>query len=139
MTIDYNDINKKKRDPKTIFRQLNVQEEQKHVKKHEPYCFRCAKFDFEDMIDKTQKNVSRGGLVDESDLKINLDKIDLKKYSDIKRFTLLAESDAVDSVLIIGGHRKTSKIGINMSYQCNECNAKITVFEPTPEKNKENK
>ena len=116
MNKDYIDVKDRKRSTKEKLRQELIQEEQRCNKLKVPFCFRCAKLDYEDLYNKTILEAQRKeGNVKEEDLKVP--KINLKKYSDKNRFKLISETEVWDRQR---GSSEPKHIGYNVSYVCNE-------------------
>ena len=130
MAKDFIDIKNRLPDAKKLYRAKNVEEEQKHVRARKPYCFRCAKQDFEDKIDDSLRKVIRDRELNEDDYKLDVNSMDLSKYGAKDRFKLLAEQEEVDTVLLPGRSKKSEVIGTKQIFQCKDCGAKITVSQP---------
>jgi len=101
---------------------------QEFVKKHLPFDEQCAKMDFDDRLERVEKESQRRhGFVRQSDLNIDLG--DLKKYGDIKRFELLEDDEVLEFQNI--NNTKTAVVtGHNMKYKCTERNHGCTVVVP---------
>jgi len=111
------------------FRKKNIAKEQEYTEKHEPYCFRCAKVDFEKAVSDTMREKQ---LNTNEDLEIDTDKfykVDLEKYGDIKRFKLI-RTQPVKEDKLMDGIRNSVLTGYSISYQCVERGCNICVFVP---------
>src|SRR3990167_3033073 len=69
------------------------QTQAEYTKKHEPFCFRCAKIDIED---QQQRDWNRKGRLTGADRIENVPvELNLEQYSEPKRFKLLAEKTII--------------------------------------------
>lgn len=118
------------KDYKYKFNEKNTAKQQEYTIKHKPYCFRCAKMDFEDKIDLILKEASRGNLGDDKAFKV--EDADLNKYADPKRFNLIKTSPAMDRPR--GNYTNLQiQTGIMEHYVCKERGCKIVVEVPNEE------
>lgn len=111
------------------FRKKNVTKESEYTKKHVPYCFRCAKVDFEKNVSEAMREKQ---LHTDEDKEIDVDKIykvDLDKYGGEKRFTLL-RTEPVNEDKLMDGIRNSVLTGYALSYECVERGCKNCVFVP---------
>ena len=111
------------------FRKKNVAKEQEYTEAHKPYCFRCAKIDFEKAVSDTMREKE---LNTDENLEIDTDKfykVDMEKYGDLKRFKLL-RTQPVKEDKLMDGIRNSVLVGYNLSYQCVERGCNICVFVP---------
>ena len=111
------------------FRKKNVAKETEYTKAHKPYCFRCAKIDFEknvsDAVREKQLNVNEEKEIDVD----RIYKIDLDTYGAPKRFKLVRTEEVFEDKLI-DGIRNSVQTGYNISYECSERGCKHCVFVP---------
>ena len=111
------------------FRKKNVAKESEYTEKHIPYCFRCAKIDFEASVSEAMREKQ---LHTDSDKEIDVDKIynvNLDKYGAKDRFKLVRTQEVKEDKLI-DGIRNSVLTGYNLSYECNERGCKHCVFVP---------
>lgn len=125
-------------DSKTIFekfRDLLVDVQQKHTKDLTPFCFRCARLDFKDEIDKQMNEFGRGEgyLTNDKELKISLpSRESLDKTYGETRFKLIKESDAMEPIAQTStSMARQTKIGVHRDFQCKIRNCGVSVFIPT--------
>jgi len=106
------------------FRKELIELEQEYVKRHKPFCYRCAKIDFQNKLAKAikerqvQVESAEGGNPDIIGLeyqKIMLD--DLSIYGDIKRFELLKEEE-VNADKVIAGVKTPTLACIRQNFRC---------------------
>lgn len=128
--LDFADVSKRSRDatPEFRIRKILEKHQQDATKAHIPFCYRCAKLDAQDRIDKAEKEVARGGIVDNKDLSINPD-----PYYSMKRFELLDSAEARERT-IIGTSSTMAVIGTHYNFQCRARGCGISVFVPVNEK-----
>ena len=111
------------------FRQKNIKKENEYTLAHKPYCYRCAKIDFEKNVSDALREKS---LHTDDDKEIDVDKIyavDLDKYADPKRFELL-RTEEVNEDKLVDGMRASVLTGYKLSYKCVERGCGICVFVP---------
>jgi len=120
------------------FKKRLVVEEQKCVKKHVPFCARCAKFDFSENVETLiRESRKRGQTLTIRDVGI-VDQVakNFDEYSKPSRFKLLDEAEVVEFT-IVGNVRVPTVTGMNLNYVCNVCGGekvgRITVFVPKKE------
>lgn len=130
------------------FKKKRVEAEQKYVKKHEPFCARCADLDFNDMWESKKKELERKLGRDVNETKLDFKFPDLSKYGDIDRFELKNKSPIIENVVMDGAKVPTLK-GNHYNYVCKVRGCGIAVDVPkidltqeteeikTPEKTKE--
>ena len=101
------------------FRVNRVKVEQEHVKKHKPYCARCADLDFTDMWENKKKELERQvGVGEQGDqTSITFDFPDLEKYGNEDRFDLTGKQPIIREV-INDGVRVPKKVGEYFEYRC---------------------
>ena len=114
------------------FRKKNVDAQQKATKAHRPYCFRCAKMDFDDLVEDKMKELGRGKKFEDLDFD-ELQKTDLEEYAREDRFKLLDETEAIDRVRV-GVGTESKVIGHNKNYACKERGCGVSVLVPLSEK-----
>lgn len=132
-------------------RQNSIRQFHKEVQKAEaeyfnqlnPFCSRCAKIDFRDMVERqiTEQTRSHGFVTDFNTI---FKQIDLKEYGKPERFLQLEDKPAKEPLpgQVSGGTlRRTFQYGIFRSYQCKErgCGISIEVSNEQLEKEKVNK
>lgn len=109
----------------------NLRKKQKeYTGKFQPFCFICAKTDFQDKVnsislelERTQENFD-----DEEQLKqVNFEDVD--NYADIKSFNLL-ETKPVDEQVIIEGVRMPRRAYMRHEYKCIKRSHGLTVDMP---------
>ncbi len=109
-------------------KKIRVEKEQEYVKKHEPFCARCADLDFTDMWEDKLKEISRkiegGGKIDETKITFNFP--DLDKYGKKERFKKVSISPIVRDV-IVDGVKVPKKVGDWYNYRCKERGCGIAV------------
>lgn len=114
-----------------IFRKKIDEEQKKHSETFKPFCARCARFDFQDLLKQAITEAERTrGYADFRDLKVNLP--DLAPYGEDSRFTFLKEQKAMEPVgkLEAGKVQRQIQIGVHKDYKCNVRNCGISVFVP---------
>ena len=117
-------INVEKRTFKEDLRQKLIAEQQKFTKVHKPFCFRCAKVDYEDQISQKVLEATRNVNTDRT-----LGKIDLTAYGELSRFKLLSETESVETTKV-GITTRTEVTGVHKQYQCKVRACNISVFVP---------
>jgi len=111
------------------FKKKNVAKESEYTSKHKPYCFRCAKVDFEKSVSEAMREKS---LHTDEDKEIDVNKIykvNLDKYGDSTRFKLV-RTEPVKEDKLIDGIRNSVLTGYALSYECVERGCKNCVFIP---------
>jgi len=113
-----------------IFREKLIDKQQTYVKSHRPFCARCAKIEFTDLIDTKMLEIQRkAGSANLDDIKIDIDFGDLDRYADFKRFRLhdkRAEQEINESKLV-DGIRTTYMRGYFVNFLCKVRNCGISV------------
>ena len=116
MNKDFIDVKNRKRTTKEKLRQELITEEAKYAKQFKPFCYRCARLDYDDLFENTLKEVQRKeGNVNADDLKVP--KLNLNKYADKNKFKLISETEAWEQVR---GTNKSELIGYHINYVCKD-------------------
>jgi hypothetical protein len=102
------------------FKKIVDAKEQEFVKRHEPYCARCAKIDFYDNVSKFLSEKTRRGDTESLTTKEILNKCvpNLDSYGKPSHFDLLDESE-VTEMKIQDGVRVPIITGSHKNYKCN--------------------
>lgn len=111
------------------FRKKNVAKEGEYTKNHKPYCFRCAKVDFEVSVSEA---IREKRLNTDEDKEIDVDKIykvNLDKYGNEDRFELV-RTKPINEDKLIDGIRNSVLTGYALNYVCKERGCKNSVFVP---------
>jgi len=108
-------------------------EEQKHVKKHLPYCFRGALLDFGDEWETHKKNRARGigQRMRQTEFLEKWIKR-LPEYGDPTLFELRSDREVVENKLI-DGLRTPVVVGHNLEFYSKDYDYRNTVFVPIDE------
>jgi len=118
-----------KKSVEDIFRQKNIEYESKYTKANKPYCFRCAKLDFEDKVSSAKREMQRA--VDGTEIDMtNIDKLyksDLNDYADPKNFKLERTQEIWEDKLM-DGIRTSVHTGYSLSHKCVKRGCNICVF-----------
>lgn len=139
--LDYEDISnvkKIKKDFKWQYRKSLIEEEQKHVEKREPFCFRCARRDFLEKEDSIRIQAKL------KDIPLNEPKLIPKefksfgKYAHKDRFKFLRKKEARDKI-IVGTSKVDQIVGHYDLWVCKERGCQISVFHPLEEEKKGDK
>ncbi|MEK6884057.1 MAG: hypothetical protein AABY22_30795 [Nanoarchaeota archaeon] len=102
------------------FKQLRVGMEQEFVRKHKPYCARCADLDFKDVWEEKKRELERKvGPQVVVDTKIIFSYPDLDKYGIESRFELKNKTPIIRDV-IMDGVRVPKLVGHYFEYVCKE-------------------
>jgi len=122
-----------------VARQHLISIEKEQVKKHLPFCYRCAKMDLQDLIDKKMiETVRSESKLVETSPKIELEKIDfVQKYGE-KNFEMLGSSEVIEKKLL-DGIRAPVKTGYQYEYKCKKRGCWCSVFVPLSEHEKRQK
>lgn len=103
------------------FRRELVQVQLEYVKKHKPFCYRCAKIDFLEKLNTMSRETQFTSEQDkESPSTIvyeNLLPKDVNAYGDSKRFELLKEEEVFADQLI-SGVKVPNLIGVRQIFRC---------------------
>ena len=106
---------------------------QEHTKDHTPFCYRCAKLDFEKKVNNViQEAALRNPVSQEASNIINFKAPDLKDYADKKRFKVGKIQDALDRPRGIMTSEQM-KIGEHHDFICKERGCGISVYIPNSE------
>lgn len=131
--VDYKDINAMT--PMKAFNRLLADKKQEFVKGHKPFDEQCARLDFSDRVEEMERESERRyGFVKMSEIQVDIDKIDFKKYADDDRFEFLEDQEDVQDK-VIEGSRTQVLIGHTLSYRCKPRGHGISVFIPIAEYN----
>lgn len=109
---------------------------QKFVKAHKPFDEQCAKFDFQDEIDRVERESVRiYGFVRPEDIN-KMEFKDLEKYGNMDRFDLIRVDEETEMQVVTVGGRNAQKnvtVGYTVMYKCKErghgCSVYMTVDE----------
>ena len=116
---DFIDLQYGKKDFKHKFIQRLREMDQEYTKSFKPFCYICAKIDFEDEIKRVQQEVERktgkSEIREEDEIKIEIG--DLNKYGNELYFTLLG-TQARDAVTIIEGIKMPKRDCMRFEYVC---------------------
>lgn len=108
--------------------------EQDFLHKHKkPFCFRCAKLDFEDLLETAKKELGR--LQGDARAKKQVQLVNTKDwtvYGRADRFALLGESPAMDRVRV-GEKTEVRQVGTYKNYECRERGCGVSILIPTNE------
>jgi len=112
-------------------RQKCIKEQQKATKNHTVFCYPCA---IEDAREQQRTQWLRKGTTlgkTQEDIPIN---INLKPYTDPKRFTFIKETEIIEPKLI-DGLRQNVQTGIYKEYKCKiDLRHKLSTQHPIPHK-----
>jgi hypothetical protein len=113
---------------KDIFMKQLAELMYKFAKEHKPFDKQCALLDFQDEIDRIQKESERirGYVSSEEQAKL---KFDLEKYGDSKRFDIVDEEEDYE-IMNINGIRTSRKVGKTIKYKCKNRGHFCSVFIP---------
>ena len=114
-----------------FFKKKNEAKQSEYTVKHKPYCFRCAKLDFEDAIDTIKREAHRhkdGSGITIADVEA-IYKKDLDEYAKDDRFELVRTEPANEDKLL-DGIKQSVKIGEYKHFVCKERGCKFCVFVP---------
>ena len=120
------------KDFQSEFRKKLIKKEQEYVKVHKPFCYRCAKMDFEDRIAKSVKESGRvsGELTLEQIKSMKIDIGDLENYGKPEKFTKHKENQEIIENKIMDGIRTPVVVGHNESFKCKKRGCIRTIFMP---------
>lgn len=118
--------------PRDIFLKELAIVEHSFAKKKLPFDSQCAKADFNDEIEKLERESERSnGFVRAEDISKFKFK-DFEKYGDKKRFDIVKTDEDVETVNI-NGLRSSQKCGFTVQYRCKERRHGISVCLTTAE------
>jgi len=123
------------------FRKKLIEEEQKYVKKFQPFCFRCAKIDFEDKVEKKIKEMERKlGYIDWGNKELTRIDIDFKNYGP-QRFEQIDIKEVREDKLLDGIRQPGILTGYNIIYRCKVrgCGRTVNIPKEKYDKLKESK
>ena len=110
--------------------------------KKKPFCFRCARFDFLDNIQKNMTELERSASYETDIDKYKLKLPDLDQYAKEDRFELIKETIAMEPVpgLVSGRtvHRNI-QIGAHRDFKCKVRGCGISIFISNDDLEKEKK
>jgi len=99
------------------------------VKEHKPFDSQNAKLDYQDMIEKAEKESERvNGFILESDM-MDLEFGDLTKYGKADRFEIVGK-DEEQEMVVVNGQRSSIKTGVTVKYVAKERGFGVSVFMP---------
>ena len=96
------DVRSIKRNYRAEFLKKTEQKQREYYNNGKPFCFRCAKIDFEKTQEDTWQKISRQErikLITERNVKPDFD---LKPYGDKNRFDYLKEREVIDTRYVLG-------------------------------------
>lgn len=113
------------------FRKARIATEQEYVKKHEPFCARCADLDFKDMWEAKKKELERKIGKDKSlnETKLSFNYPDLEKYGLKERFDLKTKSPIIRDI-VSDGVKIPRQVGEYYEYICKTRACGIAVEMP---------
>lgn len=116
--------------PVLEFRKKLEIKEAKYFKEFKPFCARCGKLDFKDLMETQMKKIERKvGYFDTS--QVIAPKLELDQYGDPDRFEIVRESDAMEPITITTGTiQRQIKIGVHRDYRCKVNDCGISIFIP---------
>jgi hypothetical protein len=117
--------------PERVFRKKNVKKQQEHTEKGTPYCYTCAKLDFEKKLVDVKEKVQNGIKVGEKDLEF-----DFKPYEDVKRFDKI-KTNKQSTQVQVGISTQTLETFYDV-FQCKVRGCKVSIKQ-TPKKKEEKK
>lgn len=125
---DFKPILSKDEDIFDKFRRTLEETEKEYHSNHKPFCSRCAKIEFKELINKKIKGFEEtvGYETDISKFKISIP--DLKPYGEESRFELVKESKAMEPISGTGTLVRQIQIGIHRDYKCKVRNCGISLF-----------
>ena len=128
--VDFKEI--KSKDFQHEFRQKLIKKEQEYVKAHKPFCFRCAKLDFESKVTDRITEAGRvsGDLSLEQLKTMKIDTSHLDDYGKPEIFTKFKDDKDVIENKVIDGIRSPFMVGTNESYKCKKRGCVRIVFVP---------
>lgn len=119
-----------------IFKEKLIETEKQFTSKRKPFCFRCARMDFQDTMDEGMREYERRvGYVDFEKFKINMP--DLEEYGKESRFEFVKETEIFEPANAAKGTKPHMKIC--KDYKCKERGCGISVFVTEEELKKETK
>ena len=118
--------------PKDVFlKQLAVVED-KFTREHKPFDGQCARLDFQDEIERVEREAERKyGYVRQEDLR-ELRFENLEKYGDIDRFEFVRDDEDIE-FMNVNGVRTPTVVGHTIAWRCKERGHGISVFVPLKE------
>ena len=131
----YVDVGFKTKNERQKIRKKIIAKEQEFVKKHKPYCFRCAYADLQEKQEQLFKRGKGGKAKFEEDVKVDLD---LESYGKISRFKLLSESPVREHKLI-DGIKTFIETALLKRFRCKERGCSIKVQTDLLEEKNANK
>lgn len=114
---------------KDVFLKQLADVEAKFTREHRPFDGQCARLDFQDEIERIEKEAERKyGYVRTEDLR-DLRFTNLEKYGDMGRFTFDRDDEDIE-FSIINGIRTPYVVGHTVAWKCKERGHGISVFMP---------
>jgi len=104
--------------------------EKEYTEKHEPFCYPCAKLNFEDEVKRVELELQRRvNTTDEESKEIKIDVGDLHKYAK-KSFFKLIEEKPINEMTVVDGIKVPRRAFMRYEYRCDARNHGITVDMP---------
>ena len=106
------------------FRKQAEVKQAEYLKKGKPYCYRCARYDFLDWVDKNKKEMERTqGFLDFEKLKAQMPDIEI--YGNENRFKFIKETEIIDPGKWKGDIPKKH---VYCDYICNVRQCKLSIL-----------
>lgn len=114
---DFQDIGTGKEETiRKKFKELIVEEESKNTRQHKPFCYRCAKIDFEQkLIRAKEEQLLKQGYIDMGEIDFELP--DLEQYKDLNRFNLIKKTP-IRGNKVVDGIKVPYLVGHYFEYKC---------------------
>ena len=129
------DSGRKKKTILEVFKEKGEAKEKEFLNvKKKPFCFRCARFDFLDSLNKNMTELERTSAYETDIDKYKIKIPDLETYGKEDRFTLVKESIAMEPVpTVVSGQtvHRNIQIGVHRDFRCKVRNCGISIFIPT--------
>lgn len=126
--LDFEDISRfRTKKPKEIFKKKVTDIEQQATKDKKPFCAACAFIDFQDINDKLEKEINRGGGAELTNVIKQIDGIDLTKYGKASYFDNVKDQEMYDK------NPETGRVELthySVDYKCKPRRHGISVFIP---------
>jgi len=126
---DFKDIIYGGKTPKQLFIKKLTLKQQEYTKESKPFCYICAKQDWEDQARMKQLEFMRYGQHD-GETKLQIDIGDLDNYGIPENFELLDDPKPKDETVIINGTKVPQRAYMRYEYRCIKRRHGMTVDMP---------
>lgn len=124
---DTQDISNPKGSERDRFLKKLRNEQTEYTRARKPFCFRCAKIDYENEQERQFKDKgTRTGAKKAEDVKIDLN---LKDYADPKRFSFIKKTN-IERDILQDGIKTKAVTSIYEDYKCNERGCGHSIEKP---------